>query len=410
MEITCSHCQTTTSIDIGFEVEYFACPNCHSYFEADSIGILKKKGEFTQGPSYKSIPLGEKGMLDGIEYTITGVLLKKSPGSSPWFEYILEPKKGDFLFLSEYDGHWTIFREIDTRFSLGSQKKVLLYNKSTFNLYETSKVSTLSAKGFFDFAINPGVITVSEYVHVPYMISIEKQNKEEYVFHGEHIAKRKVKAAFPQYKFPSKKGVGIVQPFMINMSKLSLMLTLTVVLILFTQIFLVATRSEKKVLDTNLSFADYNNKEFVSPSFSLDGRTSPLRITANTDVDNSWVNIDISLINEKTNEAIFAGRDIEYYHGYSDGESWAEGDRTANIDICGIKPGQYHLVIYPQKAPEDLVNNRISITAVWNGVSFWNFWMVFILIVTSLVTIYFISLNFETRRWSDSSYSPYKQS
>jgi hypothetical protein len=49
-------------------------------------------------------------------------------------------------------------------------------------------------------------------------------------------------------------------------------------------------------------------------------------------VDNSWANVGLGLVNEKTNEIVYASKDIEEYHGYEDGENWSEGRRDESFN------------------------------------------------------------------------------
>jgi hypothetical protein len=68
-----------------------------------------------------------------------------------------------------------------------------------------------------------------------------------------------------------------------------------------------------------------------------------------SNVDNSWANVELSLINEKTNETEYTSKDIEEYHGYEDGESWSEGSKNEEFNFCGVAPGKYHFTISAQK-------------------------------------------------------------
>jgi hypothetical protein len=160
-------------------------------------------------------------------------------------------------------------------------------------------------------------------------------------------------------------------------------------------------------LSQSLTFDQYNEKSFVSPSFVLEGGSAPLTISTRSDVDNSWANLQVALVNEKTNEEIYANKDIEYYHGYTDGENWTEGDTSEEFNICGVSEGKYHIVITPMKAPEDIANNFIKVNAVWNQPSMWNVWMPILFMGILTVGLYYLSIYFEQKRWTESNYSPY---
>jgi len=171
--------------------------------------------------------------------------------------------------------------------------------------------------------------------------------------------------------------------------------------------FLNTDRSAMAVLDTDIPYDNYINKDFTSPSFELKGSSAPLTITAHSDVDNSWANIQVALVNEKTNEEIYANKDIEYYHGYEDGENWSEGNNTEEFNLCGIAAGKYHLVFTPMKAPEDTLNQNLHIKATWGEPSLRNVWLTCVFMGVLLIALYYGERYFETKRWEDSSFSPY---
>jgi hypothetical protein len=145
----------------------------------------------------------------------------------------------------------------------------------------------------------------------------------------------------------------------------------------------------------------FTSKEYVSPSFELKGSSAPLQISVSSNVNNSWANVQIALVNENTNEEIYASKDIEYYHGYTDGENWTEGSTSEDFNICGVGAGKYHLTITPSKAPEDVVNSLISVKANWNAPSNRNIYMVFIFMAIVAVGMYYWSKYFENKRWGE---------
>ena len=124
-------------------------------------------------------------------------------------------------------------------------------------------------------------------------------------------------------------------------------------------------------------------------------------------VDNSWASVQIALINEKTGEEVYANKDIEYYHGYTDGESWSEGSNTEEFNLCGVSAGKYHLAISSSKDTADLNATYVAIKANWNAPSNRNVWFICILMGVITLGLFYLDRNFEIKRWSDSSYTPY---
>ena len=201
--------------------------------------------------------------------------------------------------------------------------------------------------------------------------------------------------------------VGAIQPFAINLYNAAIVFCVISILILVTQLFVNQNRTETHVLSKEFSFAEFDSKDFVSESFTLEGGSAPITISVHSDVDNSWANAQIALVNETTNDEIYASKDIEYYSGYTEGESWSEGSNSESFNLCGVPAGQYHLTISSMKAPEDVTSDFIKVKAVWSEPSSRNIWIVLICMIVVLVGLFYLERNFEERRWADSSYSEY---
>ena len=405
MHIACKKCGTTTSIESSFEVKYFGCPNCRSLFEIkEELSLVK---EFEHKPLNPILEIGRKGNIDGKEYEIISMFVKKFHAIHYWREYTLKSKDDHYLYLSESEGHWILLEEIPDKFNVTRKYKKLTYNDVSYDLYENTHCRVESAYGFFDEEIPNTEIQIIEYIKPPYIVSIEKLGKEQKNYFGRHFSKREVKKAFGNPELPGKAGVGSVQPFLFNFYNMAIIFCCTAILILLTQLILNLNRQETEVFSKSFSFAEYNNKDFVSESFTLEGASAPMTISINSAVDNSWANAQVTLVNENTNEEESASQDVEFYYGYTDGENWSEGDRNEEFNICGVGEGKYHLVITPQKQPDDTSNDRITVKAVWKSPSMWNFFISILVMGVALGIIFFANKSFETTRWSSSDFSPF---
>lgn len=181
------------------------------------------------------------------------------------------------------------------------------------------------------------------------MISHEHSKGKSEFFFGKHISKYKVKKAFGISNLPNYSGIGIVQPFYVNVKHTINIMAVSALLISLIQLYVVGTRTNKSVFEQEINFADVRNKEMVSKSFDLSGGSAPLKVEVYSNVDNSWANVGLGLVNEKTNEIVYASKDIEEYHGYEDGENWSEGRRNESFNFCGVAPGKYHFTISAEK-------------------------------------------------------------
>jgi len=410
MKIPCYGCDTVTELEVGFEVINFVCPNCQSLYAVDSEGKFRRKSQYKKTLNDYTLQIGDKGFLKGSDYTVTGILDKNIYPNYRWTEYILQNSEKEFLYLSESKGHWILLTEMEETFGVRTHPLILEHNNEDYNIYEYSDTEIVNAQGFFDFALpNNTLIHLVEYIRPPYMISVERMNGVETAFYGEYIKKDKIKKAFSRSFMPYQSGVNIIEPFQFDIRNTAIIFCIFALIIITANWFIYKDQAEQNVFYKEITFSDFDNKEITSSSFTLKGGSAPLTIHASTEVDNSWANVNIALINENTNDEIYASKDIEYYHGYSDGESWSEGAQSEEFNICGVKAGKYHLLITPLKAPEDLNNKVIKINVVWNQPSNRNVWIIVIFMIVVFLVIRFFKLNFEKTRWADSNYSPYSE-
>lgn len=408
MKVPCYSCDTVTELEIGFEVVNFVCPNCHSLYLSDSEGQLRLESKFKPEINNFTFKIGDKGVLKGIEYTVTGALVKKVYKGYSWTEYILKNEKSDFVYLSESDGSWILLTEIEDKFNVHQHPKTITYKGDVFDIYEYCDVGIENAQGYFDFSLPVKKIHMVEYICPPLMISIEKINDNETAFLGEYISKSEIKKAFSNSNLPYQTGVNIIKPYYFDLQDTALIFCVVALMIICTNWYIYKDQTEQSVFYKEASFDEFNNKEIFGSSFVLKGGSAPMTIYVSSDVDNSWANVDVALIDENTNDELHASKDVEYYHGYTDGENWTEGNQSEEFNICGVKEGKYHIVITPQKAPEDVSNKVIKVNVVWNKPSLYNTWIIIAFMIVVYIVIRYCKINFEKKRWEYSDYSPYR--
>ncbi|MBZ4036033.1 DUF4178 domain-containing protein [Flavobacterium sp. 17A] len=408
MKIPCYDCNTETELEVGFEVVNFVCPKCRSVYEADDEGKFRRKSKYKAETEPFPLAVGDIGFLKGSEYKVTGILRKKVNPDYRWTEFILQNEAKEFLYLSVSNGHWMMLTEMEKIDDLKKGTKLLNYDGKNYDLFEHSDAEIIDAKGFFDFKIPNKKAHLAEYINPPYIVSVEKMNNIQTAFHGEYVRKSEIKKAFPDITLPYQSGTGMIQPSLFDLTNTAVIFCLFALLIITANWFIYRNQFEQNVFSKTIEFSQFDSKEITSPTFVLKGGSAPMTINVSTDVDNSWANLNIALVNEETSDEINANKDIEYYSGYTDGEYWREGSSSEKFNICGVKPGKYHLVITPMKAPEDLKNNAMRINVVWNEPSSRNVWLVIIGMIVIFFIIRFFKNQFEKNRWADSSYSNYE--
>lgn len=348
MYYVCPVCKTENKHDFTFPIEEYVCKSCSNLIDINKnfpLKVLKKPIENVV------LEVGQKGILNNSEYTVTGIIIRKYGSSTYWREYYLKDQKGSDAFLSESDGHWVFLHSIKTEdIKRKSWNSLLLeFNSINYRRYETTECHIYAASGFFEDKLNFGISTYKEYVNGTQMISEEKSKEGVQYFFGQHVSKYTVKKAFKISNLPNYSGIGIVQPFYVDVKQTFNIIGITALMVCLIQLYVVVSRTNKTIFQQDIKFEEVKDKEMVSKSFTLSGGSAPLKVNAFSAVDNSWANIQLSLVNENTNEIIYTTKDIEKYSGYEGGESWSEGSTTEEFNFCGVAPGKYHFVVSAEK-------------------------------------------------------------
>lgn len=342
MHYTCPVCNTENTRDFMYSIEEYVCKSCSYLIDVEksfSKKLVKKPIENVV------LEIGQKGILDNTEYTVDAIVVRKYGIEIYWREYYLKDKKGDDAFLSESDGHWVLLYPVHTEDVKKKSSKIAQLHTRNYRWYETTECSIHAAAGFFEEKLNFNLATYKEYVNGTNMISQEQSGSKNQYFAGKHISKHFIKKSFKLSHMPNYTGVGIVQPYYIDIKQAINILGIAGLFICLLQLYVYTSRTNASVFQDTIKFEDVKNKEMVSKSFTLSGGSAPLKIIAHSEVNNSWANLQLSLVNENTNEAVYASKDIEEYSGYEDGEVWREGKTTEEFNICGVSPGKYHLVL-----------------------------------------------------------------
>ncbi len=438
-EFNCSKCNTTTKIESSFDFLSFGCPKCFSYFEIINGKPVFKK-EFSHSTNYYSqINIGSKAVIENETYEVITYFRKYIGDTTYSNEYTLKSLNDKYLYVSETLGNYLLLEQVDDVTLNFKSRLTLKYRDIYFKKYDKYVVNITQISGFSDLYFSEFQLNNVEYIAPPLFISTEYFGDYSASFFGRHLSRKEVKKIFNIDFLPRKEGVGVVQEFPFHIMDTIKIFLFTAIMILGVFIFY-DTEGEKEVLNTSLNFDMYKTKEYISPSFSFKGNSRSLKIKLDSDINNSWAYSAISLVNEKTNEELFVEKDLEYYYGYEQGEHWTEGSKSDDFYICGLEPGNYHLVIQPQNenstitTPVENVStsftyvdvdgntkvvqntlptvssnapSSINVIASLESASNWNFGMSLLFLGLALVVLFVAKHLFERNRWAYSDYNPY---
>jgi hypothetical protein len=148
---------------------------------------------------------------------------------------------------------------------------------------------------------------------------------------------------------------------------------------------------------------------FVTPHFQLTGTGQRVEIEATALVDNSWLDLDMDLVNAKTDETFPAPVEISYYHGYDSDGAWTEGSQKAEIALPAVPAGEYFLTVEPS-ADAKINQLPFTVRVRSGGVFFGNCIVVVFLVMFYPIMLLWRLYRREKERWSESDFSPYESS
>lgn len=413
--ITCPGCNKKQVLFDAAKVVCYVCGNCNAVLKNTGLGF-EKIYKLHSPKKNQLIPLGTTGQLRGQPYTVIAYAERFEVGTSwYWEEYTL--KRGDsheIAFLSTYDGHWNLLAPIPNDQQLGNAalggEKTISFQGEDYERFSKYQAKYNYASGEFNWEADfNNQVRCVEFIHPPEMIAMEydeRSRDEADLFQGSYIPHKEIRLAFPSTATMNKPvGIAPAQPLYWNIQPRRF-LTGTLmfcVLALIIQLVYSSYRKQVEVFHENITIDTATaNKPRVSPSFKLTGSMSNMQVEVSSNVDNNWCETEINLVNEQTGKETNFVVGASYYHGYSEGESWSEGNPRQKEFICSVAPGTYHFVVTPTKevisVPVD-----ITLTVFWDIPSFWNAGLLCCILGAIAVIIYFLGRHFEQRRWEESN-------
>lgn len=429
--VDCPKCQHEITVLDPVGSEYIACPTCNCYFQYTAKGELKLVEELKAPELPPLMAIGSTAKLHDDEFKLIAYTEKKeSDASYAWREYLLYNHSSGYATLVEYDGHWNFIKgqnfypdlaEISHTFH-----RTVSYNNLNFTLFNKYRPMLTAMVGEADWDVLNENTRVTELIAPPFMLIREEIGQNTINFYlGEHITADEVANAFAidVNHMPTQIGIGANQPsrFAEKWNTLVSFTCLAVIAVLLLHLFIGFIKPEKELINQGFTLSRvqtndttgfefnttgaYELKPFVTPSFTIDDRSSNIEFDINSEVSNNWLEATIVLVNETDNKTWEVNKGVEHYNGYEGGEAWSEGSTTAKIMLSNIPKGKYHLNVYP--ATGDANRDTLNIKAVANA-SLWRNTLITCLLLCLFPLYCWIRMrNYEKKRWNNSDYSPF---
>lgn len=345
----CARCrrplETATAYDGKLEVD--RCMSCALlWFDAGEIQILRKLSGVENLAGKRSDTEPAEPAAPAVKPMKAGVLSKKTTDDEP--QKTGEPPEMSGAKNPDMDRAPTV--TLDGR---------------QYRHFQTSVPVTTAVYGEFPWIAKVGdSARMRDFICPPYLLSQEVTAKESVWSAGEYLEPEEVWAAFALPGAPPVKfGVGPAQPNPWDsvLPGIWRNFGLAAAACVGLYVLMVMTAFGNTVYDGSYSVtaADLERSR-VGEIFEVKGRTSNLQFYIETNLDGHWAYVSMALVDADTDVAYDFGRNLSYYHGYEDGESWSEGSGRETFYVPSVPSGRYYLRVEPETDSPQL-NFRIIV-------------------------------------------------
>jgi hypothetical protein len=421
--LNCPNCGGPINLMAPDATERVTCPNCDSLLDVQQGNLKYLHALNVQKQTYV-LPIGAVGQLPGKEQMqIIGATTRSVTIEGTkyfWQEYLLYKPNIGFRWLVESDNHWSFVEPIAagdiTDNSYVGKGASVKYNGGgaakgkTFKCFQHAVGAVEHVQGEFYWRVETGEqALMTDYVNAPFMLSKENSganNSQEVNWSlGSYLPRSTVEKAFNISNLPSATNVAPNQPFP-HKDLFRYAFALLVLYIIVGVLLIPVTGLPSKILNSSYTLPPMANPQasqiIFSEPFDLKGNRN-IEIKASAPVSNSWMSIDVDLVNDQNSEVESVPLDVEQYSGVEGGESWSEGSKENSAFLSSVPAGRYTMRIegswqnYQQPMPVTVSVEQ----AVPRGV---NCLCGFILLAILPFFTLIWNFTFESRRWSESMF------
>jgi len=383
----CPNCRHSLTLRIPHKTVRVGCTACGAILDA-AEGRLQLVRTIA-GASKPRLPLGAKGPLFGVQYTVVGYLKRclKSDASEAWDEYLLYDSHVGYRWLTASDEKWYFVQTVPAG-NVELQGKNVLYDGKTFRWHEQDIALVSCVLGEFYWKVDRGEqIWMTDYIRPPEMLSREithggPDTGEISWSRAVFLSVKTIEQAFglqPTLPRPASVAPSLPSSFRWLYVWWAAMVGLTILAGIFfqfhhrcQQVFhktyslpvapQAVGQAGKADVQPNLANGDFGGGAaacgeegplFFSEPFEVrDHENIEVRLrSSNT---NFWLGVDGDLVDEQSGVVQEFSLPMEYYEGVSDGESWTEGSREASAYLSALPAGQYTLRIVGHHEPPNV--------------------------------------------------------
>lgn len=400
---SCPNCGGQVTLRAPGQTLSAACEHCTTVIDLsdENLRILQKANDkMTRKPV---IPIGRRGVMEGIEWEVVGFMVRKVVGFPYfWEEYLLFNPWYGFRWLVNNYGHWGFVTPLMDLPDYQPNSKQAKYDDLKYKMFARGGAEVAFVLGEFYWKVKRGdQAMTADLVNPPYMLSYEKDDHGSTWSQGVYLEPKVVQEAFKVPKMPFRKRVGANQPNKAkeNWKAVRPVFFIVLALAIALQVVFYNSAKNEEALTTS-TILSKSNPGWVSKPFTLSGEKANVKVIfAAPAMGNSWIYLDGYLHNKTENKNYGFTKEWEYYYGTDSDGSWSEGSRRASQVLNNIPGGEYELVLESQLGSEA---QTLDIKVKRDVPFLSNFWIILLAISAMPLYLFITSRVFEKTRWEES--------
>jgi ribosomal protein L37AE/L43A len=388
-------------------IETLGCHSCGALLDTgrDEVKLIKRAAGKLKLPR---LPPGSRGTLRGQAVEIIGYMRRCMSADGKeycWGEYVCLGKDNALVWLTEYDGHWSLAHPLKQ--SVAGNASQATIGKDRFKHFQSYTARVDVVLGEFPWRVRADErAKLADYIAPPRLLSRETTDKEVSWTLAEYIEPAEIEAAFSlKQPLPKPQGVYANQPNLLEerhrlVCKRFWRFALVALVI---HLVLMVVMPGGMQIKQSLVFTPDDDEPQLSQEFRLHAETPRLEVASETNLNNNWIGLGMTLVNKDTGENWQAMREISRYEGVDGGESWSEGSRSDSVVFRDLLPGVYLLMIEPDmdaaSPPVTLTLNVERAGSRWSSLL-----LVLLLLVAFPIYTRIRMFSFEVKRWAESDH------
>jgi hypothetical protein len=403
--IDCPNCGAAIPLRALGQSVMTVCASCGTRLDTSRPEIRVIKA-FRLQQQQLHIPLGKRGTLRGRLFEVIGAL-RRGEQDGMWEEYLLFNPYIGFRWLVYDTGHWSFGRMVRDPSSITTAAGLMHYGGRYFRLYHRGTPQIRWVVGEFYWRVAVGQeVDATDYVCPPMILSCEKSAGEIIWTLLEYLEPVEVETAF-QITSPERQWLAANQPnpAVRKWEAIKPVMWAALAALVVAQIgTAIRARTTTMAVGTyDLSHAQGEAQAYGPFTFSASGSMNELLATA--PLDNSWVELQCSLVNTVTGKSYDFTNSFSYYHGIDSDGGWSEGSTSDISTLANVPAGTYKLIVAAggQDKTGHPPSTPVSLSLRHDVVPWQNFWIGVLVILTYPGYLLYRRYGYERERWSEAN-------